>query len=212
MIAPLPCPDGFMYLLRHGATENNVANPPRLQGRNSDLPLSAVGLSQAARTAELLRDRSITAIYSSPLLRARQTADAIATTLGLSVQTVEAITEVDAGFWEGRDWEEIARTEPEAFRRFMEDPGKWPYAGGESMGDVTHRVVPAFDALWAQQSGQTIAVVGHNAVNRCYLAHVLGIPVSRSRTLIQENCCVNLLRRRGDKVSVFTLNSALHLM
>jgi broad specificity phosphatase PhoE len=200
-----------MYLLRHGATENNVANPPRLQGRGSNLPLSAVGLSQAARTAGVLRDRSIAAIYSSPLLRATQTADALAAALGLGIEIVEAITEVDAGSWEGRDWEEIARSEPEAFHRFMDDPGRWPYAGGESMGEVTHRIVPAFEALWAQHSGQSIAVVAHNAVNRCYLSHVLGLPVARSRTLIQENCCVNVLRRSGDKVSVLTLNAALHI-
>lgn len=203
--------DTWMYLLRHGATDNNVANPPRLQGRGSDLPLSAEGRTQAGRAAELLRDRPIVAIYCSPLLRARQTAEALSAAIHLPIQLVDAITEVDVGQWEGRDWGEIERTEPEAFQRFMEDPGAWPYAGGESMGEVQRRVVPALDELLARHPGQSIVVVSHNVVNRCYLAHLLGLPLARGRAIAQENCGVNVIRRRSGKISLITLNSAFHL-
>ena len=211
---PLPCPAGadtWMYLLRHGATENNVAIPPRLQGRGADLPLSAAGQAQAGRAAELLRERPIVAIYASPLLRARQTAEALSISLHLPVQLVNAIIEVDVGQWEGRDWGEIERTEPEAFHRFMEDPATWPYAGGESMGEVQRRVVPALDELLARHPGESIAVVSHNVVNRCYLAHLLGLPLARGRAISQENCGVNIIRRREGKTSLISLNSAFHL-
>ncbi|MCE9555948.1 MAG: histidine phosphatase family protein [Planctomycetes bacterium] len=210
----LPYPadgDTWMYLLRHGATENNVANPPRLQGRGADFPLSAEGQAQAGRAAELLRDRPIVAIYCSPLLRARQTAETLSSALHLPIQLVNAIIEVDVGLWEGRDWGEIEKTEPEAFHRFMEDPGTWPYAGGESMGEVQRRVVPALDELLAQHPGQSIVVVSHNVVNRCYLAHLLGLPLAKARAIAQENCGVNVIRRRSGKTNLVTLNSAFHL-
>ena len=201
----------WMYLLRHGATENNVAQPPRLQGRRTDMPLSAAGRIQAGQAAELLRSRPIAAIYSSPLKRAWQTAEQIAAPLDLPIHVLEAITEIDVGQWEGRDWGEIERSEPEAFRRFIDDPGKWPYVGGESMGQVQERVVPALDGLLAQQAGQSIVVVSHNVVNRCYVAHLMGLPLKRARSISQDNCGINIIRRRGETASLITLNAAFHL-
>ena len=70
--------NGLLYLIRHGATDNNEANPPRLQGRRTDPGLSKAGLAQAVRTARWLAEQGVDAVYSSPLLRARQTAEQIA--------------------------------------------------------------------------------------------------------------------------------------
>src|SRR5262245_13991006 len=133
----LPCPDScVMLLLRHGATENNVARPLRLQGCRSDLPLSAEGRIQAERTAAYLARYRLDAIYSSPLLRAQQTSAAIAARHGLPVETISELTEVDVGEWEGRAWEEIERREADAHRAFMENPAVNPYRGGESLNQV----------------------------------------------------------------------------
>jgi broad specificity phosphatase PhoE len=210
---PLPCPAGdtYLYLVRRGATDNSVAHPPRLQGCGSNLPLSAVGIEQAARMAHLLRERPIAAIYSSPLLRALQTAERIGQALTLSIELIEALTEVDVGQWEGRDWGEIERNEPEAFLRFVNDPATWPYAGGESFGQVQQRVMPVISQLLEQRAGQSFVVVSHNVVNRCILAEVMGLPLSQARTIPQENCGVSLIRRREGKTSLITLNSAFHL-
>ena len=72
---PTPC---TLYLVRHGATDNNLHNPPRLQGQRVDLGLSAAGKAQAEQTARFLATRPLAAVFSSPMLRARQTAEAIA--------------------------------------------------------------------------------------------------------------------------------------
>ncbi|HUG67421.1 MAG TPA: histidine phosphatase family protein [Pirellulaceae bacterium] len=201
----------IMYLVRHGATANNLANPPLLQGRGVDLELSAAGRQQAACTAELLASQDLVAIYSSPLIRARQTAKIIAEPHGLEVQLVSAIEEVDVGQWEGRSWQEISQTEPEPFRQFVADSANHGYRGGENMTQVLNRSAPVLDALMQQHLGAAITVIAHNVVNRVYVASLLGIPISRAREINQDNCGVNVIRFRRHETKVLTLNAAFHL-
>ena len=209
---PCPAPDTcWLYLVRHGETPNNHARPPRLQGRRTDPPLSEEGLRQARRTGQLLADVRLDAVYSSPLLRARQTAEAIARPHELPVVVVDELTEVDVGDWEGRAWEEIERTDPEVYRAFMTDAGVNPYLGGETVETVRARAVPAFERLLADHAGGIIAVSAHNVVNRAYLAHLMSIPVARYRTIPQDNCGVNVLRARRGDVKVITINGVFHL-
>jgi len=200
-----------MYLVRHGATANNLANPPRLQGRRGDPELSVDGHQQARKTGQWLSNFPLTAVYSSPLIRARQTAAPVAAAHQLEVQVVDDLIEVDVGNWDGRDWQEIERGEPEAYRRFIDDPGENPYAGGENMNQVIARVEPAFHQLMSSHLGQAIAVVAHNVVNRCYMAHLIGIPMPRARSVPQHNCGINVLRFRGGKAKVITINLEHHL-
>ena len=124
---PCPAPDTcWLYLVRHGATANNRARPPRVQGRRTDPGLSPVGRRQAEQTGRALAGLPLKRVYSSPLLRARETALAIAGPHGLSVEVVDDLVEVDVGQWEGRNWDEIQRTDPEAYRLFMLDAGVHP--------------------------------------------------------------------------------------
>jgi len=201
----------YMYLVRHGATDNNVAKPPRLQGRRTDPPLSEEGRRQAEATGQLLAGYDITTVYGSPLLRSRETAEFIAAPHGLAVTVESGITEVDVGDWEGRSWEDIQKDDPEAYRLFMEDPAENPYRGGESFGHVQRRVVPVFERLLAAHPGERIAVVGHNIVNRTYLAFLLGIPVGKARIISQHNCGVNVVRYRREKMELRVCNSGFHL-
>lgn len=213
-MAPLPCPRDdtcILYLVRHGATANNMARPPRLQGRRENPGLSDEGQRQARAVAELLAERPITAVYCSPLLRARETSEIIAATHKLTPTTVDDLIEVDVGHWEGRDWGEIERSEPDAYRRFIEDPAAHPYAGGESLSALAARVLPAVDELLQRHLGQAIAVVGHNVVNRVYLATLMQLPLSRARSIAQENCGVNVIRRRAEIDSLITSNAVFHL-
>lgn len=211
--AALPLPDGCqMFLLRHGATANNVAQPPRLQGRGSNPGLSADGLRQAEETAELLARVSLAAVYASPLVRALETAERLALPHRLTVQTVPELIECDVGLWEGRTWPDIERDDADYHAAFRADPATHGYAGGENLTQVAQRVGPAFASLLQKHSGGNIAVVGHNIVNRCYLAEQLGIPLARARDrLVQHNCGVNLIRQRGGKTQVAALNAIWHL-
>jgi len=206
--APTTC---YCYLIRHAETDNNRARPRRLQGRRTDPALSSEGHVQARQTGDLLAKEPVAAVYSSPLLRARQTAEAVARPHELDVEIVDDLIEVDVGDWEGRAWDEIQRTDPEAYRLFMTDASIHPYLGGENMAVVQTRAIAAMGRLLAANLGRTIAAVAHNCVNRTYLAHPLGVSLTQYRSISQDNCGVNVLRYRNGKVKLVTLNSIAHL-
>lgn len=201
-----------MFLLRHGATANNVAQPPRIQGRGSDPGLSEEGRRQADEAARLLAGVPLAAVFASPMRRSLETAERVAAPHGLVVQTVAELVECDVGRWEGRTWPEVERDDAEYHALFRADPALHGYAGGENLSQVLARIKPALDGVLGKHGGANIAVVGHNIVNRCYLADALGIPLARARDrLVQHNCGVNLIRHRAGKSSVVTLNAVWHL-
>jgi len=206
-----PTDTGLLYLVRHGATENNVANPPRLQGRKSNLGLSAKGREQAEDAARQLATYRLAAVYASPLVRAVETAAAIAAPHGVTVEPIEALVECDIGDWEGRSWVEIEQTDAEAYRLFHADAGAHGYLGGENLAQVLARVEPALDAILTRHVGESVAVVAHNVVNRVWLARLLGMPLSAARGIPQENCGINLIRYREGTAKVWTVNSVSHL-
>ena len=209
---PCPAPNVcWLYLIRHGATANNRARPPRLQGRRTDPELSDEGLAQAQATAELLSADPFDAVYASPLLRAMQTARAIAAPHGLSVEPIDDLMEVDVGIWEGQPWNLVEREHAEAYRLFMEDASVHPYLGGENMQTVHDRVVPAITKLLADNLGRRIAAIAHNCVNRSYLTHLLNTPLKNYRSIPQDNCGVNLIRYRDGNVRLVTVNAVGHL-
>jgi broad specificity phosphatase PhoE len=201
----------LVYLLRHGATAANRESPYRLQGRGSDLPLDAIGVAQVRRAADALASLPIAAVYTSPLARARETARVVARPHGLEPVEVAALVEADLGRWEGLTWDEARARDPEHHHRFLARPGTVPYPGGESFDDVRRRVAPALAELAAAHDGGRIVVVGHNVVNRAYLAPLLGLPIDRARPLRQSNGGINVLRFDGDGACVVTLNACLHL-
>src|SRR5438132_11823825 len=121
-----------LYLLRHAATEANLARPARLQGRRHNPGLARLGVRQAELTRDFLAVRRIDCCYCSPMLRAVQTASIIAAPHGLSPQPLEALNECDIGKWEGLDWQEIRCRDAEGYQNFMANPARHGYPGGES--------------------------------------------------------------------------------
>jgi broad specificity phosphatase PhoE len=201
----------LLYLVRHGATDNNLSRPPRLQGSRSDPELSATGRRQAEETARLLAGRKINRVYASPLRRAMETAAAIARPHGLGVEPLAAVVECDVGRWEGLSWQEIEARDPEAFRAFVADPAARPYAGGESFDDVRKRAAAALDGLLRGDEGHGIVVVAHNVVNRAWLSGYLNIPLGQARGIPQANGGVNVLRGGPGGPKLLALNAIFHL-
>jgi broad specificity phosphatase PhoE len=201
----------ILYLLRHGATEANLAKPPRLQGRRHNPPLARLGVRQAEATRDFLAIRPVDHCYCSPLLRAVQTAAIVAAPHGLSPQPVEALTECDVGRWEGLDWQAIRYLDAEGYHRFMANPGENGYPGGESFEDVYHRAAAALEELLAVHVGQSLLVVGHHVVNRTYLAGLLGLSPSQARQVTLDTCGISVVTREGEETTVSTLNAAFHL-
>jgi broad specificity phosphatase PhoE len=201
----------LLYLIRHGATEANLARPARLQGRRHNPPLARLGVRQAEATRDFLAIRPIDHCYCSALLRAVQTAAIVASPHGLSPQPLDTLTECDVGRWEGLDWQTIRSLDAEGFQRFHANPAEFGYPGGESFRDVYQRVTPVLDELLQIHSGQSILVVAHHIVNRTYLAGLLGLTPDQAKQVTLDNCGISVVVRDGTETTVNTLNAAFHL-
>jgi len=199
----------YLYLIRHGATDANLQRPHVLQGKGIDLPLNETGRRQAAALAGMFAGFTVHHVYCSPLLRSVETARAINAAHRHPVSELPELVEADVGDWEGKDWGTIMRDHPETYRAFMDDPGRNPYLGGESYGDVQRRVKPKLEELLERHAGETIVVVAHNVVNRVYLADLLGLDLRFAKGIQQTNTGVNFIRRRETKL--MTLNAHFHL-
>jgi len=200
-----------LYLIRHGATEANLARPARLQGRRHNPPLARLGVRQAEATRDFLGIRPIDHCYCSPLLRAVQTATIVAAPHGTEPQTLDAINECDVGRWEGLDWQTIRNLDPESYRQFHANPGRFGYPDGETFRGVHERVAPALEELLCRHAGEAVLVVAHHVVNRTYLAGLLGLSPDQARQVTLDNCGISVVVREGDQTSVTTLNAAFHL-
>ena len=204
-------PETVVYLARHGATDLNLKVPIRLQGNQIDGPLASTGIEQATALAETLREVSVDAIYSSMMLRARQTSEIVAASHQLTPQPIAGLQEISVGQWEGLSWAEIQARYPAEFQAFFDNPAEVPYLGGECYLDVLARARPAFDELVTKHAGQTIVIVTHNVVNRVLLADFLGLPLTRAKFLHQSNCCYNEIRCRPGITDVHSVNNDRHV-
>ncbi|MCS3917997.1 histidine phosphatase family protein [Fervidibacter sacchari] len=204
----------WIYLVRHGQTVWNEEG--RLCG-SSDVPLSDEGLAQARKLAARLKDIDITAIYSSPLLRARQTAEAIAACHCVEVKVEPDLREIDYGDWEGLKVVDAAERFPELEKLRREDPMRFAAPNGEPMQLFAERVISAIQRIAASHADETVCVVAHQTVNRFILCWILQSPHLADfrfwRQLRQDPACVNLLQVREDGMwRVCLVNDICHLM
>ena len=176
--------------IRHGETAWNV--DARIQG-HLDIPLSANGRWQAQQLANALSDEAITAIYSSDLARAWETAQFIGQVQGVPVIKVAALRERDFGDFEGKTFAEIEVLLPEQSMRWRKrDPEFYP-AGGESLIALRSRVLQAAEQMAAQHPGEQIALVGHGGVLDVLYRAATRLDIQASRTWALGNAAINRL-------------------
>ncbi len=200
-----------LYLARHGSTAANERRPFVLQGCEMNDPLTELGKRQASALADFLNHVDFTAIYSSPMHRALETAQQIASLRNLPVEQHDGLRECSVGRWEGLSWDQIREADSELCERFLANPADIPHPGGESFRELLARVLPAINEILSRHKNQNVLVVAHNLVNRVYIAHLLGIDLRFARRLRQANCCINVIHHSDDATEVVTLNSIWHL-
>jgi broad specificity phosphatase PhoE len=200
-----------LILVRHGATAANVCRPHVLQGLRPDNELIEQGRQQARAAGLALRNQLVAAVYTTPLKRARESAELIAQALGLPVNVEPTLVEADVGDWTGLSWPEIESRWPTKHRAFHDDAQLHGYPGGENLGQVRDRTLPVIQRLAARHAGTTFVVVGHGVVNRVLLAHWMGIPLRCARQLPQDNGGFSTVEFRGENAHVRTANCVLHL-
>jgi broad specificity phosphatase PhoE len=181
-------PVGRVYLVRHGETGWNAEG--RFAGR-IDAPLNDAGIAQADALAGRLLHPP-TAVYSSPLRRAAQTAEAVAAAHGLRVHSKDGLRDMGFGDWEGKTFDEIAESTPGALERWRRSPHTTRVPGGETLDEVRARAWPAFEEVLAATGlEETALIVSHNAICRVLVLGTLGVPLSAFRRLLQSNAAVN---------------------
>jgi broad specificity phosphatase PhoE len=165
-------------LIRHGETDWNREG--RWQGQ-ADVPLNSHGLEQAASLAQSLNGLTrLDAIYSSDLLRARQTAAALAQAAGLSVRLDPRLREIHQGEWQGLRVEEIEARYSHVFHQRSQDPWEVAPPGGETAAQVRGRVKAALNEIAQRHPDGTVAIVSH------------GFTLAVARTLIADGCVENI--------------------
>ncbi len=201
-----------IYLVRHGATEWNQIH--RFQGR-ADVPLSDQGKEQVQATALALKDTPFTAIYTSPLSRARDTA--------LSIQTYhpdvplieeEGFIEMELGDFDGMESRRWATEYRDFMTAWGNNPGgvRMPGPGGECLEEVQARAMKALDTLSQNHPpDSTLVICSHNFVILSILCEASGISLDEFRKLKQNTAAYSVIRRQGNSYTTEIMNERSHL-
>jgi broad specificity phosphatase PhoE len=201
-----------IILVRHGQTAWNVGTGggERFRGR-VDLSLDDTGLAQAHAVAERLADHPIVAVYSSPLKRAVETARPTAQRLGLLVQPLPGIMDINYGDWQGLSHAEVSQAHPDLYPRWLEEPHRVKFPHGESLRQVHLRGMAAVKEVAARHEDQTILLVAHQVVNKVLVCAMLGLDNSHFWHIRQDNACINIFEHQDGIFTAVLINDTCHL-
>jgi ribonuclease H / adenosylcobalamin/alpha-ribazole phosphatase len=198
-----------LILVRHATTAANIGH--RFSGV-TDIPLSDLGERQAKQLADRLAALTgVRLVASSPLRRARQTADDIADRLGRTVQVAEGFTELDFGAWDGLTFDEVVARWPDEFANWSTTPEVAP-PGGESLAALTRRVRRARDEIVAMVPDGRVVVVTHVTPIKALLRIALDAPPSALFRFHVDPASVSIIDYFSDGISsVRLVNETSHL-
>ncbi|MFC1972086.1 alpha-ribazole phosphatase [Chloroflexota bacterium] len=197
-----------LLLVRHGETELNSSE--RYWG-HTDVKLSETGQQQAERLRDCLAGEKVDAAYSSPLIRARVTAEVIILGRGLAVNPCPELREVNFGKLEGLTFNEINQLYPEVVKLWVERSPELEYPGGESLVDFNHRVGKFPARLEKHVPEETILVVAHSGALRVLMCHLLGLEVARYRQLRLDLASISIMETYPQEAIINQLNDICHL-
>lgn len=163
-----------------------------------DVGLSKNGEAQVTRTAEWLKRFEITQIYTSPRVRATESARIVAETLALPVIIENRFAEIDFGDFEGATYDEVKARFPDIYELWMTRPTEVEFPNGESFTIMQRRVLAAIDEIKTAHQNQTAAIFAHGGVNRIAVAAALDLPPENLFRLEQNYGGANVIDFYGD--------------
>lgn len=168
-----------LYFLRHGQTALSKAN--MFCGSGTDVPLTPEGEEMARAFAEYYKDTRWNAIYFSPLIRTKVTAEIISASQTIKPIPHDGLIEIGYGAWEGKTVEEVDRLYHDEHISWTADPAWYPPTDGESATSVASRVLPVIAQIRDEHDDGKILIVSHKATIRIALCSLIGIDVGRFR-------------------------------
>ena len=192
--------------------DNDQGHGARLTGW-LDAPLSALGWAQAERLcARLAGGPRPDALYASPLRRARDTAEVLATALGLSPRLLGSLREIDCGRLDGLPLAQVKRRHPELWRRNLaqqSDAFRWP--GGESYREFRARALRAVGRIARQHRGGRVVIVTHAGVITQVLGALHRVPAARWSAFVVGNASITEVRWSGSTGTLLRADDRRHL-
>ncbi|GFE69289.1 histidine phosphatase family protein [Chroococcus sp. FPU101] len=211
-----------VIIVRHGQSNFNALQ--KIQGRSDLSVLTEKGRSDAEKVGKALKDLKIDAIYSSPLQRAKTTAEILqgCLTHSTEINVSDRLLEVDLRLWENLRKDEVKENFPDDYRLWHHNPHEFKMMVSSADGEKEHYPLVAlyeqakdfWSEVLAKHDGQTILIVGHNGINRCLILSAIGIHPNKYHAIHQSNCCINILNFSGglgDPVQIESLNQTAHL-
>jgi probable phosphoglycerate mutase len=201
-----------VVIIRHGQSQGNAEGR---FGGHTDTPLSPRGRKQAHATAKALAAENFSAIYSSDLPRAIETASPLAELTGVALQTTDALRERSVGVMEGLTFEEAAEQHPEQYQALLRRDFEHVLAGGESYRQTLDRASRQLDEAIEQHKGGRIAFFAHTGTICILILHLMGAldaPDLKPVWIATANCGLARFDLRDDGfVRVLTINDTRHL-
>lgn len=204
-----------LYLVRHCEAIGNIS---RIFQGHIDEDISDNGARQLERLAERFRAIPLEVLYTSPLIRARKTAQAMNQGHGLPLQTDERLMEIHGGHWEGKPWDELPQLYPAEWEEWNHRPWGFSPEAGEAMPHVYRRMALVLTEIANRNPGKVVGVASHGCAIRNALCWAKGWPIERLNEVEWcENTAVSILEfdeagaAAAGKIKIRLENDASHL-
>lgn len=195
-----------LFLIRHGITEQNEQ---RRYCGVTDVCLSSHGLRQVKLLDRSLSQEKITSIYTSPLNRCMETAGTIAESHSIKARSLQDLSEIDFGQWEGLTFDEIQTQYPEQIRRWFESPDTFVFPDGESVKGFRNRVLNSLNGILEEDGNMVI--VGHGGSLRFIICHLCDLGMNCLHSFELEPASVTVLEHHDESTVIRVLNDTCHL-
>ncbi len=195
---------GQIIFLRHAQAKNNTERI--LAGRTEGVPLTDTGIKQAKDTAKLLKHMNISAIYSSPIERAKHTAEIAGKSSSLDVTIDDRLIELDMGKFTGMPYDEIFTSHGNVFMKFYNSELEIAHNGVETFPDVKKRILGIVDHVIEKHPDENVLLVTHMDPIKAMLSTIVDLSPINLFELIIANASLNIFREKDRKFSLSGLN------
>lgn len=214
-----------VILVRHGESSYNVER--RVQGYSDESTLTEVGQTAARQVGDALKDIAFDAVYSSPLRRAKDTAEIVLSCLKQPpkqlFQTIETLKEINLVLWEGMLFTDVAQKYPAEFEQWNNSPHEMRMLIPNEQGgsneyfpvlDLYDRARSFWQEFLPKHANQTVLLIAHSGINRALISTAIGLEPTGYQAVHQSNCGISVLNFAGgwgELVQIESLNQTAHL-